>query len=350
MVSYVKKLMKKRRKPLSASIQLTFLKRLYRMLHRGYPLTEALDLIKWDHQLKRVAESIQSSLYAGKYLDEALAKAHFHQLIIVYIYFVRVNSDLLTSLRQSIAMFEQRLQAFERFKKVSRYPLFLITIFIVLLLLIKQFILPAYLDMFQYHATSAKTVQLTLFVFNTVFTLLFVIFSLMLGIFLFWRLKKHQLSIEQQLSLLHYIPIYRHYIRLQTSFYFATHVSLFLKTGLSLKQIVQHMQRQNELPILQHYASVMMTHLKKGYHLNELLHTLPFIDRQLANIFQQDTNLETLEKDLATYADFIAETLEQRMMRLITFIQPVTFGLLGFFIVMIYVSLLWPMFQLIDSI
>src|SRR5699024_8913608 len=248
--------------------------------------------------------------------------------------------DLMTSLGKSIDMFEQRMNAFQKFKQISRYPIFLISIFILLLFLIKRFILPSYAEMFQFHTESASTVQLTFFLFNILFTILIVLIVIIIIGSILWYFNKHKVSIEKQLEIYHYLPIYRHYVRLQTSFYFATHVSLFLRTGMSMKNIIKHLESQNELPIIQYYASIMMQHLSRGYQLNELLQTLPFIDPQLATIFQQHNHIEALEKDLATYADFVAENIEKKMMQFIMFIQPVTFGLLGLFIIIIYFSLL----------
>lgn len=352
MVTFVKTLLMnyRNKKPLSAMLQLAFLKRLYRLLTRGYSLSEALDVISWDKRLTLIGEKINQSLYQGKYLDEALTEANFNPLIIIYIYFVRINGDLITSLEKSIEMFEQRITAFEKFKKVSRYPLFLISIFVVLLFLIQQFILPAYSEMFQFHAESAATVQLTFFMFNLSFTIFIVLIMISLIMTIIWHINKQKLSIEKQLEILNYIPVLRNYVRLQTSFYFATHVSLFLKTGMSLKSIIQHLETQEELPIIKYYASIMGNHLSRGYYLDDLLVSLPFIDQQLANIFQQQSDIENLEKDLATYADFVAEYIEENIMKSIMYIQPVTFSLLGIFIVVIYISLLWPMFQLIDAI
>jgi len=352
MVSLVKKYMKRRneQKLLPASIQLLFLKRLHRLLTRGYSLLEALDVLAWDDEMARFIDKIKQALYSGHYLDEALTEANFHQMIVVYIYFVRVNGDLLTSLSKSIDMFEQRMKAFEKFKKISRYPLFLLMIFILLLFLIKQFILPAYVDMFQFHTESASTVQFTFTMFNSLFTLFIGVIIIFFIVYLFWNYWKEKIPIEKQLHLFSYIPIYRKYIAQQTSFYFATQVSLFLKTGMSMKQIIEHLQSQKELPIVQYYASIMMSHLEKGYYLDQLLANLPFIDSQLALIFQQHNHIEALEKDLATYADFISESLEQKTMQFITYIQPISFSFLGLFIIVVYFSLLWPMFQLIESI
>src|SRR5699024_4399001 len=113
------------------------------------------------------------------------------------------------------------------------------------------------------------------------FTSFIVVIVMSLIVAIIWHINKRKLSIEKQLQMLNYIPILRSYVRLQTSFYFATHVSLFLKTGMSLKSIIQHLETQEELPIIQYYASIMKTHLSRGYYLDDLLVSLPFIDTQL---------------------------------------------------------------------
>lgn len=352
MVSFVMKCIQSRRKvyTLPSTLQLKFLKRLHRLLRRGYALTEALKVLSWDEQMVSIVEVLEEALYEGRYFDEALDRAGFHELIVVYIYFVRINGDLLTGISQGIEMFEQRINSLEQFKKVSRYPIFLFTLFILLTLLIKQFILPSYKELFQYHTESKASIELTFFLFNSFFTFLFIVICLIILLFLVWIFYKRKLSIEKQLEFSSHIPIYRKYIMLQTSFYFATHMSLLLKTGMSMKHIMEHLKTQNELPIVQYYASIMMKHLEKGYQLKDLLQTLPYIDQHLANLFQENHEIDTLQKDLATYADFVSEYMKDKMMRAIMYVQPVTFTLLGLFIIIIYFSLLWPMFQLIDSI
>lgn len=339
-----------KRNELSPTLQLIFLKRLHRLLKRGYSLNNALDIIRWDEAMKDVVQIIQTTIYGGAPLDEALKKAKFHKLIVMYIYFVRINGDLLSNLNKSIHMFEQRLHSLEKFKRVSRYPIFLTIIFLILLFIIRQFILPSYVEMFQFHAHSAATVNALLFTLNIILTAILISALLLIIVFSVWKKINTKLSIEKQLQLYSYIPILRDYVRLQTSFYFATYTSLFLKTGLSMKQVIEHMKEQKEFPILQYYASIMLQHLSKGYYLDSLLQSLPFFDRQLATIFQKHNHVDSLQKDLATYADFVAENIKHKTIQTIMIIQPATFTILGIFIVFIYISLLWPMFQLLESI
>lgn len=351
MVSFVKNIFTKKLNNLQhEQKQLQFLKRLHRLLDNGYPLVTALEVLRWDVQMELPVSIIHHSLKAGRHLDEAFSDAKFHQLIIVYLYFVRINGNLIASLQKSIAMFEQRMLSIQKFKQVIRYPIILFFIFILLLLFIKLSVLPSYLEMFQLGTESTHTVQLSIFLIDFVSTIiLFGLGGLLLVVF-FWSKLKDKLSLEKRLQIYGKVPVYRDFLRMQTTFYFATHLSMFLKTGMSIKNILEYMEKQEELPIIAYYAGIMQRHLMNGYYLNDLLRTLPMIDNQLAHVFQKNNNTDALEKDLATYADFIAENLEQKIMRFITLVQPIFFSVLGFFIIFIYVTLMWPMFQLIKTI
>src|SRR5690625_5107199 len=336
--------------PLKDEDQLTFLKRLYRLIKNGYALNEALDIISWDERMYDVVTEIKSYLMNGSYLDHALRKVNFHPMTVMYIYFVRMHGDLLTGLEKSMTMFEQRMYTMKRFKRVSRYPLLLSFIFIILLSVIKIYILPAYIELFQFHAMSNRTVEWTMTTINILLTFLFISLFIIVVVVSFSYIKKQKLPIEKQLQIYMYVPVFRTYLQMRTSFYFATHVSLLLKTGMSIRQIIEHLCNQTELPVVQHYAQLLLQHLEKGYYVNELFHALPFIDEQLAIIFQKHHDHEALERDLATYADFIAELTEQKISKVMLYIQPITFTFVGVCIIWMYLSLLWPMFQLIDTI
>lgn len=69
----------------------------------------ALEIIQWDHQLKAIASSVTTSLKSGSPLDEALEHVHFSPTITSYLYLVRNNGDLQSSLEKCITMYEQRL-------------------------------------------------------------------------------------------------------------------------------------------------------------------------------------------------------------------------------------------------
>ena len=81
MASSVKKALIKRRMKPSEEIQLRFLKRLHRLLSRGYPLLEALEVMAWDKELAKLSTNFIEELQAGRPLDEVFDHHYFHHSI-----------------------------------------------------------------------------------------------------------------------------------------------------------------------------------------------------------------------------------------------------------------------------
>src|SRR5699024_11034338 len=121
------------------------------------------------------------------------------------------------------------------------------------------------------------------------------------------------------------IPIYRNFVSMQTSFQLATHVSMLLQTGMSLNGVLHYMSEQKHLPITSYYSKLMSNTLEKGMPITTLLPHLAFIEKQLADIFQKNSDKQTLEKDLSSYAEMLANELHRKTMNLLTIIQPVLF-------------------------
>lgn len=351
MALFLKKLISKTKtkQKLSDDSQLTFLKRLSRLLANGYSLVGALEVIKWDKSMYELAERIIYYLERGSPLDVAFQKVHFHDTITAYLYFARLNDSLVISLDKAILMFEHRLTYIKKFTQVIRYPIILLFIFIILLYFIKKSILPSFTQLFQSDTESSNTILLAIQLINYASNFAIFLLVLAVSLFIIWHVMKGKVAVDLQIKLITKVPLLNSYTRMQTSYYFATHMSMLLKTGMSIKDILKNMSEQLKLPILAYYAQLMTYHLSNGYYVSSLLTELSLLEEQLGEIFQNNSNANTLEQDLTAYSDLLAENIQLKMMKIIAFVQPIFFILLASLIIFIYVTLMWPMFQLIKT-
>jgi len=339
-----------KRKLLAAEIQLRFLKRLSRLLENGYPLLDALKIIQWDQKLAPLSEQIINLLKSGNTIDQAFDKAKFHPDITSYLFFVRSNGDLDASIQKCTLIYEQRLNYLKKFKQTMRYPLILLSIFLILLFFLRHTVLPSFIDIFQMSDESSTTILFSIYIIEWLNKLLLFSVALLFTGSLLWKFIQQRLSMEQKIKVYNLIPVYRQYLKLKTSFLFATHMSTLLKTGMPIKEILTILGKQEKLPILSYYAQQMSVELSNGVYITNLLSHLTFIDSQLASIFQKNVDSESLEKDLTIYADYVTEELHRKMLKIIALVQPIFFIILASFIIFIYVTLMWPMFQLIRTI
>lgn len=330
--------------------QLRFLERLYILLNKGYSLISALTMMSYDKEMNDSAQLIKNCLIKGLTIDESFEKANFDSTIISYLYFIRMNGDLQSSLNKCIAMFKQRVTNFEKFLRIIRYPLILTIIFIILLTVIKKIILPTFLDLFESTDGASSTVIYFILLIDFISSLFIVIFILSILSIIVWKMIKKRVSIETQLQIYKYIPFFRAFLTIQTTFQFATHMSMLLKTGMPIKQVLNQMANQNKLPIVSYYSTLMIQQLENGIHYISLLQQLSFIEKQFANLFQKNSDQHQLEKDLSTYAHILADKIEQKTMKIIAIIQPTFFIVIGCFIIVIYGALMWPLLQLVKTV
>lgn len=351
MASYPKKhLIMRRNKLLPQDIQLRFLKQLGRLLGNGYSIIDALEVIKWDKQLITIAEQMIDSLKNGATIDQAFEHIKFHHTITSYLYFVKDNGDLLSSIEKCTEMYENRLKYMRKFKDITRYPLILLFIFSILLYFISEWVLPSFIDIFQSSSEASSMIYFSMMFIEILIKLLLAFFILIIICSLIWFVNKKKFSVVTQIKLYSMLPIYRQYLRLQTSFEFATHLSTQLKTGMPMKEILNNMSKQKKLPIIAHYTSLMTDELSNGFPLTSLLPQLTFFEQQLTIIFQKNTDKHALEKDLGVYADLLTEEIQRKVMKAITMIQPVFFGIIACFVIFIYLTLMWPLLEMIGTI
>lgn len=348
MASFLKRLFK-RKKKLPEELQLRFLKRMHRFLSNGYPLQDTLEAIAWDKDLQPLSNSFLERLKQGLKLDDIFERSGFHPSIHAFLSFVHANSNLIDAIGKCTEITEQRFKNMKKFKVTIRYPFMLLILFSIILFFINHQILPSFQSLLQSSTQALTTVTILKLLLDLFQFIVLILALLILTLYFTWKKVRKNIPIEEQLKFLRRIPIYYRYLRIQTSFQFATHFSSLLKAGLSLKEILYELEQQQRLPILSYYAQLLTNNLKRGFHISYFLEELPFIENQLAAIFQKNANIKMLEKDLTLYSDLLLEEMERIIIQTITFIQPIFYIVLGVFIIFIYISLMWPMFQLINT-
>lgn len=335
--------------PPSADLQLRFLEQLSYLLTQGYPLLRALEVLTWENTFQPIASAIQSTLKSGKYIDEAFDEQSFDSSISSYLFFVRLHGDLALHITSCASMYKRKQTYEKSFKRAIRYPLFLCSFFGVLFFCIKQLVLPSFHEMLQ--ANGASSVAHTILQsIDIAFWIGGVSIAAFILLALFWKVKQKTIPVASRIRIYQRIPFYRSYVRLNTSHQLATHMSTLFQSGLTIQEVLRYLQQQKKLPILSYYASHIQKTLLAGTHITKALDESYFIDTHLGQIFRQNKDLQSLEKDLLMYAKIVTEELHRKSMQLITLIQPLFFGVIAIFIISMYVALMLPMFQMIQTI
>ncbi|GGJ47592.1 competence type IV pilus assembly protein ComGB [Virgibacillus salexigens] len=347
---YLKQFLVKSKDRISDDDQLQFLKRMHRLLDNGYSLLDTLEVMTWDKQLANTAEQIINSLKNGFSLEQALSNCSFHSSIVNYISFANTNQNIEENIQRCYMMFEQRLNNLKKFKHLLRYPLILLSLFLPLLFILKQSVLPSFLELYQQSPSSSSLIIFSIFLIDWLGLLLILTCLGIGGIAILWKIYNQRLPIEKKLRVYQRIPIFRTYIKLQTSFLFASQFSTLIKTGMSFKDVLDQMIYQEKQPIISYYCRRMGKQLSNGHPIPTLISQFFFLEMQLTAIFQRSNNNQALETDLFLYAEILLEEIQRKLVKYLTYIQPVFFIIIACFILFVYITLMWPMFQLVKTI
>ncbi|MBM7569680.1 competence type IV pilus assembly protein ComGB [Aquibacillus albus] len=340
----------KQKQPLSIQKQHDFLKRLYRLIENGYSLLEALEILHWEKSWQYQTNLIIETLKNGKSLHIALQEANFHKKVISFMYFAMLDGDLETALKQCCLMLNQQIQFTKKFKQTARYPLFLGILFITLLYFIKNSVYPSFLHLFSSTSGTSKITDFAITFIHILFQILVYGSLCLIIIYGSWLLMKEKLSVENRIKVYHLIPFFHFILKLNNSFLFSIHLSSLLNAGLSLKACLETLHNQQQLPIISYYSNRMISELKRGKSITSVLPSCSMFTKELYRIFNKNINNQVLAKDLAIYAEFLIEQIESKTKQLIDFIQPAFFIMIGGLILFIYLTLMLPMFQLIQNL
>lgn len=337
-------------KSISIKTQLSFLKKLEKLLNSGYPLIQAFSVMEWDEKMADLSRLVAGYLKEGLTIDEAFGKASFDEEVVTYLFFARLSGELPSVLKQCCEMMEHRVIATKKFKQTSSYPLFLLLICLFLLWFVKQSVYPAFYDLFSSSGSVSPILSYSMMAVDLLFVMIaaFVFLALSAAPVAFFL--NNFTPIDAQLRFYQKIPLYRLYLKKKITFLFSLHLSALFQTGFSPKEAFQAIAAQNKQPILSFYAKQVITDLEYGTPLGNILPTLYFLESDLHSIFQKNATIQWIEKDLSTYADFLIEQMQEQIKKAAGFIQPAVFCLLGFLIVFVYLSIMLPMFQLIESV
>lgn len=329
--------------------QYQILKRLEELFEHGYSLNDALDILKWEKHIRETIERLEKFLYQGDNFIEALEKLHFNQDIINYLTITYQNGNLKDGLRNCCEMLYQRQQLLKKLKNVSRYPLFLFLFFLIILYFMKASIFPSFTQILGATSHTGHTFYYAEWTINIIFYL--IIFLMVMAFLgqLFSILMKNNLPVEKKIFLIEHLPLYKQYKRMHTTYYFVTHLGSFLTSGLTMRDSLQLMKSQSSHTILHYYAAKISDHLARGYDYSTILPQCTLLEDHLTRIMTKHRNQEQLYKELTLYTEHLIHSMETFIKRWLELLQPIILSILAIFVVFVYLTLMLPMFDYIQS-
>lgn len=341
------------RKIISNQAQIEFISRLNDLINHGFTISESFRFLVRQTTFRKdtIKQKILKTINSSASCHQILKSLNFPQSIVMFIYFAELFGDLSSSLIHVQSYLERNYQAKKMLLKTIQYPIVLITIFIIMLIAINYTIIPQFNDLFQTMEVKLSPLQQFMSLFITTLPILFIYVILFIIILttICWMIY-HRLTIPQQIKFMKFIPIIKHYFSLFKTYRLASELSLFYRHGVTLQNIVKLYNMQEDDHYLKYLAKQIAQGTQQGDTLGAILSNISCYQTDLITFITQGEQSGKLGLELQFYSTIIRTKIEQKMKRQIKIIQPVTFIILAFLIIALYLVIMLPMFELIQTI
>ncbi|KXZ18509.1 competence type IV pilus assembly protein ComGB [Bacillus nakamurai] len=344
--------MKRIKKTWPLKDQANLLKRLGEMTEKGYSLIEGLRLLELQLHKRQLAEMTAGirQLREGDAFYQVLQVMSFHKEAVSICYFAEKHGELPAAMKQSGELLQRKLAQTNQIRKMLRYPMFLIFSVCVMFYLLQSMIIPQFSGIYQ--SMNMKTSRSTALIFaffqhfHEACAILIFFAFIMFVYYLFVFRKK---SPQDKMLLFVKIPLIGKAAVLFNSYFFSLQLSSLLKSGLSIYDSLTAFKEQSFLPFYRQEAENIIERLKAGETIESALYRHPCYENDFAAAVSHGQLSGQLHRELFTYSQFMMERLEQNAEKYTGILQPVIYGVVAGMILIVYLSMLMPMYQMMNQ-
>lgn len=334
--------------------QAQFIRRLCVLIQEGYLFAQAVSMLLPHHVEKHeeVQQFVDEALRQGKGVIgvfETLQLAKHH---LVAITIAENNGHLIEALNAVAKQMILSQETKNKLIKLLFYPVVLIMFLFLLFLVFRTFFFPNIEKMVTSRTTETAeqtSIAISKLLLHVPDALVLIVIGISCGSIICLRLLSRQ-SIARQLHIFLKIPFIHSYFRLTITKQFAAYLGSLLQSGFSLQASLQILEEQQFQPYVQYLASRIKERVTFGDTLTQAVIFLTVWHNDFATFVEHGEQSGYLGRELSLYSDLLLEKQEHQLQTMLAFVQPTFFVVIALCIVAAYVSLLLPIYQMIELV
>jgi competence protein ComGB len=330
-----------------------FLYKLGLLLSKGYTLKEGIELLK--SQLGKKEEGLLDEslllLSAGGTLSEIFKKLRFPQNVVDSLIISSTSGNLQQSLMENGNYMKKKAEWKDRLNKTLRYPLFLLFLTFWMSFIFYQFLYPQFSLLFSSIKIEPPLITQLMLDFLSRLPLIGLSFLiLLLFVLLFTLALKRKAKPSTQIKLIMAFPLMNKVIQLMITYFFSLNFGALQKSGLSVSDALYVMTQNMSWGFYKEESMRLEQGLLDGKALPDLLKEKKYYTKELSHIVEFGQAHGDVGSDLIHYGDWLFIELEEHINKLIMRLQPLLFSIIGCLVLFLFMSLLLPMFKIMEAL
>lgn len=177
---------------------------------------------------------------------------------------------------------------------------------------------------------------------------LFILFFIVLLLYYRCTFKKKDAIVKA--NFLTKVPVFGWFYKTLLTYYFCVHLSCLLKNGVSILEALVIFQQQNAIPFLKREALLLKICLERGESLQGILSSHRYYHQELVFIVDHGQRNGRLPEELEYYASWLLQQFRQKVKFIFMLLQPSLFIFIGFIVLLLFSSILIPIFKMVEGI
>jgi len=339
--------LKRKGRKLPLKVQVKFLRRFTALVENGFTITEALEIMA-TFMNPVIITQMQEACARGTPFSDTLEKLKFESRIVYIVRASEQNNALIKGLQGARNYSHNYLEKRTELTKKLRYPLFLFSMVMVILVIVFIFFIPRLDDFYTTFGIEGDQAAITgiiailaivLFAFSMIFTMALLIL----------KYDHDQFQTKCRRFIFNVYGLRAIAARL-FSYYFATQVEMFINCGLSFKDSIATIRQFEALPLVRVVIKEIEERVENGESIEEIIKECNCFTPYFRLITAHALKLGRLDVELANFVESELRSLNTMITSFIKIFQGSFLALAGGLIIMLYLSILQPVFELITII
>ncbi len=330
-----------------------FLVRTGKLLQQGYTISHCIEFfLKYEKKkLKPLLHEMLQQLQNGSPFSETLKTLQIPKNIISFVYYSEQYGDLANGLIKGGVLLQKNEENKKKLQKLLKYPIFLLWTLMVFSIILYEYLFPQFLLLFSSIDVQLPFVSKLFLTFIEqlpyyIATMAFLIFVVIIyGVFIFR--KKDGID---KARIICKIPVFGHFYQLMVTYYFSINLNCLMKSGMSIFEALSTFYQQEREKYVGKAAEQIINKLEKGEPLQLAIVQNTVYLKELAYIVDHGQANGRLDEELEHFSKWLLYDFDQKLKKLFMIIQPTLFLLIGIVVLLMFTSILLPIFSLIEGL
>lgn len=338
----MKKKLKKKLTKKKTIDKIIFLENLNLLISKGYSLSISLNIMSYRFNV----EKILKKLSAGEKFCESIETLELSDDILLIISISEASGKLKEGINHAYQALKEKDKQKNGIQDALKYPFIMLIIIMFILYFVNSFLIPQFRDIY-----IQFDLNITLF-YQIMFWLIWIIPKLILSIFIICFILKYwydKLTEREKIKLFKKFPALNTFYIRYYNYLFATELFLILSTGMQIEDALKILKDQNNHKLIKEESEKILIELSMGNSFKDSLDDKLYTEEFIIMIKNAE-EIGFLKDSLENYIKYAFQNLNNSSKNMMFWLQPIIYFFIGGIIIILYASILLPMYNMMESL